>query len=229
LEATPINLSPDQTRAPLPDPTHATLIIACGALAHDLLAMRARRGWLVDIVCAPAILHNTPGRIAPAVERKIQAAQGRYARVIVAYGDCGTSGALDSVLDRLGIMRVRGPHCYEQFGGVANHDTIMDEAPGTYFLTDFLTRHFESLVWRGLGLDRHPELRDSYFGNYTQAVYLAQSHDAALQGRAEQAAARIGLPLQIRYTGGGELERRLEALISNVGEPRYNKQTIRYP
>jgi hypothetical protein len=191
----------------------ATLLIACGSLAQDVLALRDRHGWNADIHCAPALLHLRPDRIAPAVEKLIAEKRPQYARVIVVYGDCGTVGQLDSALDRLGVERVSGPHCFEQLGG-ARHDAIIAQQPGTFFLTDFLVRHFEAFVWKGLGLDRFPQLRDEYFGNYTQCVYLAQSDDSALQAEAHRAAQRLGLPLTADFVGYGALETRLVTIMS---------------
>ena len=188
------------------------LLLACGVLAQEVIALRDRHGWQADILCVPALLHNTPDWIAPAVERKILDLQPRYRRIIVVYGDCGTSSALDAALSRLGVERIAGPHCFEQYGG-ARHDALMELTPGTYFLSDFLVRHFEALVWRGLGLDRYPQLRDDYFGNYEQVVYFAQTDSPDLRARAELAAAQLGLPLRVIQTGYGELETRLLALL----------------
>ncbi len=187
-----------------------TLLIACGALARDVIALRDTHGWHADITCVPALLHNTPSKITPAVEHKICAMRDHYARIIVVYGDCGTSGVLDAALARLAVERVAGPHCYEQFAGAA-YERVMDATPGTYFLTDFLVRHFDALVWRGLGLDRHPELLADYFGNYEQVIYLAQRDDADLTRRAVSAAERLRLPLHVQPTRGGDLEARLSA------------------
>ncbi len=198
------------------EPSHKILLLACGALAQEVIALREQHGWPADIFCAPAILHNTPGRIAPAVEKRITELRERYERVIVVYGDCGTSGTLDEALERLGVERIAGPHCYEQYGG-AVFDKVMDEQPGTYFLTDFLVRHFDSLVWRGMGLDRYPQLRDEYFRNYEQVLYLAQTDDPDLLQRAERAAAMLGLPLRVNRVGYGDLETRLLALLSHNG------------
>jgi hypothetical protein len=194
---------------------NSVLLLACGALAREVIALRERHGWPADIYCVPALLHNTPGRITPAVEKRIADVRDQYQRIIVVYGDCGTSGALDAALDRLGVERVAGPHCFEQYGGEI-HDQMMRDAPGTYFLTDFLVRHFVQLVWRGLGLDRYPQLRDDYFGHYTQIVYFAQTQDDHLLQRAYQAAELLNLPLRVEYVGYGALETRLLALLDNV-------------
>jgi len=196
------------------DRSHKTLLLACGALAREVIALRDHHGWRAEVYCIPALLHNTPGKIAPAVERRIIEMRECYERVIVVYGDCGTNGALDSTLARLGVERIAGPHCFEQYGG-AHHDAIMAEAPGTFFLTDFVVRHFDTLVWRNLGLDRYPQLRDDYFGNYEQVVYFAQTDNPDLLQRAERAAQMLNLPLHVERLGYGDLETRLVALMGN--------------
>lgn len=179
-----------------------TLLIACGALARELRAWREAQPWAqYDIACLPAILHNHPTRITAAVRARIQAARSTHARVLVLYGDCGTGGALDAMLAEEGVERIEGPHCYAFFAGGAVFDALMAEEPGTFFLTDYLARHFERLVWRGLGLDRHPVLRDEYFGNYRRVVHLVQQADAAVAAKAVAAASRLGLPLEVRVTG----------------------------
>jgi hypothetical protein len=183
-----------------------TLLIACGALARELLALKAASRWdAVDVACLPASLHNRPERIPAAVRAKIRAARGAYARILCLYGDCGTGGLLDAVLAEEGVERIEGAHCYAFYAGVPDFDAMMDEEVGTFFLTDYLARHFDRLVWRGLGLDRHPELLPDLFGHYRRVVYLAQSDDPALAARAEAAAARLGLPLELRPTGLGGL------------------------
>ncbi len=200
------------------DQPQKILLLACGALAREVIALRERYGWPADIYCVPALLHNTPGKIAPAVEKRIVELQARYARIIVIYGECGTHGALDEALDRLGVERIAGPHCFEQYGG-AVHDSIMEEQPGTFFLTDFLVRHFDRLVWHSLGLDRRPHLREEYFRNYEQVVYLAQTEDADLMARAERAAQALGLPLRVEHVGYGDLESRLVELMTIATTP----------
>jgi hypothetical protein len=191
------------------------LLIACGALAREVIALREKHAWDAEIVCVPALLHNTPNKIAPAVEKRILDLRAQYQRIIIVYGDCGTNGALDTVLDQLGVERITGPHCFEQYGGVV-HDQYMTDTPGTYFLSDFLVRHFDKFVWHSLGLDRFPQLRDDYFGNYQQVVYLAQTDDPDLRARAEHAAVKLGLPLRIENVGYGDLETRLLAAISRL-------------
>nr|WP_246390965.1 DUF1638 domain-containing protein [Limimaricola variabilis] len=181
------------------------LVIACGALAREILALIGQRGWdHLDLHCLPAILHNRPDRIAPAVEAAVTARRDRYDRVFVAYADCGTGGDLARSCARLGVEMIEGPHCYAFYEGVAAF-----EAKGEvtcFYLTDFLVRQFDAFVWEPLGLDRHPELRDMYFGNYTTLVYQAQTDDPALTDLARRHAERLGLGFEHRLTGYGELE-----------------------
>jgi hypothetical protein len=183
-----------------------TLVIACGAIAREVLAVVDLNGWThVTVRCLPGKLHSTPQKIPAAVDAKLREAKGRYDEVFVAYADCGTAGALDRVLDEHGVERLPGAHCYGFFAGNDAWQAMHDEEPGTFYLTDFLARHFDSLVWRGLGLDRRPELLRDYFGNYTRVVYLAQTDDEALTARARAAAERLGLAFERVRTGYGEL------------------------
>lgn len=193
--------------------------IICGALAREVLDIIDRHGWDVDVVGVPALDHMHPERIAPDVERRLQELQDEYDRVIVVYGDCGSRGALDEVLGRYGIQRVAGPHCYEMYGGETFHD-LMEEEPGTFFLTDFLVRAFEGTVLKGLGLDRFPQLKDDYFRNYERVVYLAQNDDPKLREKAKKIAEYLELPLEIRETGYGLLEERLVEMMdkSEIGD-----------
>jgi hypothetical protein len=183
------------------------LVIGCGALANELVELTRRAGLpAMDLTCLPASLHNRPERIPDAVARKIrQARVDGYDRIFVAYADCGTGGLLDVVLERAGVARLEGAHCYEVYAGRAAFATLHEEEPGTFYLTDFLVRNFDRLVIRGLGLDRHPELLPVYFGNYRRVVYLAQTDDAELTARAEAGAERLGLIFERRLVGLGEL------------------------
>ena len=188
------------------DAPEKILIIACGALARELLHVaRINRLEHLTIACLPAILHNRPEKIAPLVQAKIRAARKKFDRILCGYGDCGTGGELDRVLAAEGVERISGAHCYGFFAGTADFDALMDEEPGTFFLTDYLVRHFDRLVIKGLGLDRFPQLRDDYFRHYRRVVYLAQFADAGLQAKAEKVAARLGLAFEMRLTGLGGL------------------------
>ncbi len=183
-----------------------TLLIACGALAREIVWLTRVNRWThLTVACLPAHYHNTPQFIPDAVRRKIRDARGRFERIYVLYADCGTGGLLDAVLAEEQVERIAGPHCYSFFAGAETFDAMMDAEPGSFFLTDYLTRHFGRLVIQGLGIDRHPELLQDYFGNYTRLVYLAQTDDPALTAMAENAAARLGLAFERRYTGFGEL------------------------
>ena len=183
------------------------LVIGCGALAPELVALTRQAGLpAMDLTCLPASLHNRPERIPDAVGARIRRARSDgYDRIFVAYADCGTGGLLDRVLESEGVARLEGAHCYEVYAGRAAFAELHDRDPGTFYLTDYLVRNFERLVVRGLGLDRHPELLPVYFGNYRRLVYLAQADDAHLTERAEAAAARLGLAFERRTTGLGEL------------------------
>lgn len=191
-----------------------TLLVACGALAREVIALRDRHNWDAKVLAVPSLLHNTPQHIPDAVSGRIEEMRDAYERVIVVYGDCGTGGALDATLERLSVERVSGPHCYEQYAGAADFAALMDEEPGTFFLTDYLAQSFDHLVIEGLGLDRLPELRDDYFRNYRRIVYLQQRGDSELLAKAQAAARALNLPLEIRGTGYGALEGRLLAMMN---------------
>jgi len=189
-----------------PPEAPSVLVIGCGALATELLDVVARnRLDNIRIECLPAILHNRPEKIPGAVRAKLEAS-GSYERVFVAYGDCGTGGKLDAVLDEYGVERLGGDHCYEFYAGTDRFREIHDQELGTFFLTDYLAHHFDRLIWRGLGLDRWPELRDEYFGNYKRVVYLAQKDDPARTEEARLAAQRLGLEFERRHVGYGAME-----------------------
>jgi hypothetical protein len=186
-------------------------VIACGALAREILAVVEANGWdHLRLDCLPAMLHNRPDRIAAAVEGAVAEAQERGEAVFVAYADCGTGGELERTCARLGVQMIAGPHCYSFFEG---NETFAQRGEATcFYLTDFLVRQFDAFVWRPLGLDRHPELRDMYFGNYDRLVYQAQTEDPELTAKAEDCARRLGLAFERRFTGYGDLRTALAAL-----------------
>ena len=185
-------------------PAGRVLLIACGALAREILALIEANGWdHMDLTCLPAILHNTPERIEDAVEAAVTAKRDAYDQVFVVYADCGTGGGLARLCARLGVEMVAGPHCYSFFEG--NDIFAARDEISAFYLTDFLTRQFDAFVWRPLGLDRHPELRDMYFGHYTKLVYQAQTEDPALTAKAHACAERLGLAFERRFTGYGDL------------------------
>ena len=191
--------APAERRAPV-------LVIACGALAREILALSRLNGWgHLDLQCLPAKLHLWPDRIPDAVEAAVAAARPRYERIFVAYADCGTGGRLEARCAALGVEMIAGPHCYSFFDGNAVFAARGDAEMRAFYLTDFLVRQFDAFVWRPMGLDRHPELRDMLFGNYEALVYLAQTDDPALDRLAAEAADRLGLRYSRRLTGYGDL------------------------
>ena len=182
----------------------APLVIACGALASELRAVLTSQGFAdaVEVRYLPANLHNRPERIVPELEPLLDEADAQSRAVFVAYADCGTGGALDALLERHpGVTRLPGSHCYEFFSGSEQFAAIHEEELGTLFLTDFLAKHFEPLLWQGLGLDRHPELRDLYFGNYRRVVLISQSTSEAVIAAGRSAAERLGLAFEHRHVG----------------------------
>ena len=186
-------------------------IIACGAIARELVQLGRINRWAhFKLYCLPADLHNRPARIPAAVAAKIRAVKRRHDRVLVGYGDCGTGGALDAVLKEAGVERLPGAHCYEFLAGTERFNALMDEEPGSFFLTDFLVRHFDRLIIRGLGLDRFPQLLDDYFGNYQRVVHLAQSGEAGLREAAARHASTLNLAFEYRYTGFAPLRQALQ-------------------
>jgi hypothetical protein len=183
-------------------PNRSVLLLACGALAQELLALKRLGGWdHVTIECLPYQLHNTPQEIPEAVRTKLEEVKDSYDEVFVAYADCGTGGRLDAVLDEYGIERLPGAHCYEFFTGAERFAEIHEAELGTFFLTDFMVRQFDSIVIRGLGLDRRPELRAIYFENYRRVVYLAQTDSLELVEKARKCAEQLGLEFETCFTG----------------------------
>ena len=188
----------------------SVLVIACGALARELKALKRQRGLgHIALHYLPAELHHRPQAIAPAVRETLEWAKAEYDEVFVAYADCGTAGALDAVLDEYQVRRLPGAHCYELFAGSERFAQLQEQELGTFYLTDFLVRHFDSLVIRALGLDRHPELADAYFGNYRRVVYLAQVPSPELEAKARECASRLGLDFEVEFTGLEPLARAL--------------------
>lgn len=187
-------------------PTPArVLVVACGALGREVTTLQRINGWdHITLVCLPAILHNRPERIPDAVAAAVAARRDGHDRIFVAYGDCGTGGRLAALCDAIGATMIDAPHCYAFYEGAAAFAAHADEIDA-FYLTDFLARQFDAFVWRPLGLDRHPQLREMYFAHYTRLVYLAQTDDPALTARAADAAARLGLSFERRFTGFGEL------------------------
>ena len=189
-----------------PARTGRILLLACGALAHEVLALREANGWShLDLACLPAILHNHPERIAPAVTEAVARHRPHYDEIFVLYADCGTGGGLARTCEALGVGMLEGPHCYSFFEGNAVFAARAREEFTAFYLTDFLVRQFDAFVWRPLGLDRHPQLRDQYFGHYEKLVYQAQTDDPALTDKARACAERLGLAFERRVTGYGDL------------------------
>ncbi|WP_171211405.1 DUF1638 domain-containing protein [Ruegeria sp. HKCCA5426] len=183
------------------------LLLACGALAREILDLKNRNGWdHISLTCLPAILHVHPERITQAVEEAVAKHRDEYDQIFVVYADCGTGGLLQKACAELGVEMVQGPHCYSFFEGNQAFDARGEDETTAFYLTDFLARQFDAFVWKPLGLDRHPELRDMYFGNYTKLVYQAQTDDPDLTDRARDCADRMGLAFERRFTGYGDLE-----------------------
>jgi uncharacterized protein DUF1638 len=192
------------------------LLIACGALAHEVMAVLRMSGLEgVEVQCLPAKLHNAPQKIPDAVRAKIREERAHFERMLVLYGDCGTGGLLDQVLAEEGVERIAGAHCYEFFATTPVFNEMADAEPASFYLTDFLVRHFDRLVWKGLGIDRHPELLPLYFGNYRRLIYLAQTDAPALRAKAKHAADRLGLAYEYRFTGYGDLRPAISAAASS--------------
>lgn len=192
-----------------------TLVICCGAVAREVLAIVEQNGWdHVKVECLPAKLHNDPDALPERVRKKIRDGRRNFDTVVVLYPDCGTGGRLARVLAEEGVEGIGGAHCYEVFAGSRMFHDMISQEKACFFVTDFLARHFDKLVYEGLGLDRFPKLRDTYFGKYRKLVYLAQRDDAELMARARAAAESVGLAFEVRYTGYGGFQ---DFLASRVG------------
>ena len=186
------------------------LVIACGAIARELVQIQKLNDWdHIEFQCLPAELHNTPDKIPAAVEQMIESKRMEFDGVFVGYADCGTGGLLDNMLEKYGIERIPGAHCYEFYAGNETFADLSDQEPGTFYLTDFLVRSFDRLVKEGLGLERYPELMSQYFGNYRRVVYLAQSHSRELQSLAREHARYLGLEYEYIHSGLGPLNQSL--------------------
>ncbi len=191
-------------------PAGRVLLLACGALAREILALKAANGWAhLDLHCLPANLHLWPDRIPDAVEAAVHRFRPRYARIFVVYADCGTGGLLQARCAALGVEMVEGPHCYAFFEGNDRFAAHAESEFTAFYLTDFLVRQFDAFVWQPMGFDRHPELLPMMFGNYEKLVYLAQTDDPALDRAAEAAAERLNLRYERRFTGYGDLTQSL--------------------
>ncbi len=183
------------------------LLLACGALAHEILALKRLNNWNhMELQCLPAKYHLYPEKIPQAVEEAVHKYRDDYETIFVVYADCGTGGLLQAKCAELGVEMVEGPHCYSFFEGNEVFAKTSEDEITAFYLTDFLVKQFDAFVTRPMGLDRHPELRDMYFGNYTKVVYQAQVNDPALDAKAQECADKLGLPLERRYTGYGDLE-----------------------
>ena len=201
-------------------PPSRVLVIGCGALVRELQEVANRNGGgHIEVECLPAIMHNRPEQIPETVRRRVRAAKasGAFRTILVGYMDCGTGGLLDRVCSEEGVERLDGAHCYEMYAGPDAFAGLQDAEPGTFYLTDYLVRHFDRLIMKGLGISEHPELLEMYFGNYTRVVHLAQTDDDRLARAAEQAAARLGLRCERILTGIGGLQRQVVRLAGAAG------------
>ncbi|MGI9310327.1 MAG: DUF1638 domain-containing protein [bacterium] len=193
------------------------LVIACGALARELVRVRNLNDWdHLDIQCLPAEWHNTPQKIVPAVRRKIAENRAAYRTIFIGYADCGTGGRLDALIEEEGVRRLPGAHCYSFFAGAERFDRLVEAEIGTFYLTDYLAKNFDRLIVEGFGIDRHPELKEMYFANYKKLVYLAQSEDAEIDAKAEQAAAFLNLKYERVHTGDAPFESALRQSVGRV-------------
>jgi len=201
---------------PLPEVSQRLLVIACGALAAEVMAVLRPVGTAVKVQCLPANWHNQPAKIPGGVRKLIEQYRQDFSQIYVAYGDCGTAGELDKVLAEYGVERLPGPHCYSFYAGTKQFEALTEEEPGSFFITDYLLRNFQRLIITGLGLDRYPQLLETYFGNYRRLVYLAQRPDEVLEKQAQEAARRLDLELIYRPVGYGMLGKKLLQLTDQV-------------
>ena len=198
---------------PLAPQTGRILLIACGALAREILDLNEANGWShLDLTCLPAKLHLYPEKITDEVRAAVEKHRDKYDDIFVVYADCGTGGLLEAECEKLGVQMVSGPHCYSFFEGNDRFSQISEDEITTFYLTDFLVRQFDAFIIKPMGLDRHPDLRDMYFGNYEKLVYQAQTDDPALTAKAKTCADRLGLAFERRFTGYGDLARTLKTL-----------------
>ncbi|MBM1688104.1 DUF1638 domain-containing protein [Sulfitobacter geojensis] len=195
------------------------LLIACGALAREIIDLKAANGWdHLDLTCLPAKYHLYPEKITQAVRDSVNKHRDAYSEIFVVYADCGTGGLLQAACDEMGVQMVAGPHCYSFFEGNDAFAEKADREFTSFYLTDFLVRQFDAFIWKPMGLDRHPDLRDMYFGNYEKLIYQAQTDDPALTAKAQACAARLGLPFERRFTGYGDLHTALADLNTTQGD-----------
>ena len=193
------------------------LVIGCGALAEELSALKRANQWTaLDIKCLDAALHNRPERIADRLESVLAQHHAEYTNILIAYADCGTGGAVDRVAQQFNAQRLPGAHCYEFYATSPVFEALAEAEPGTFYLTDFLVRHFDRLVIEEMKLDEHPELEEMLFGRYRKVVYLAQVDSSELLHQAERAATRLKLPLEVVTTGYGLLAKTVEEEVIRV-------------
>jgi len=211
-----MNLDDDQLTAqglPLEALRGKILLVACGALAREILDLKAANGWThLDLTCLPANYHLYPEKITQAVRNTVAKHRNAYDDIFIVYADCGTGGLLNAACKEMGVKMIAGPHCYSFFEGNDRFAKTSEDEITTFYLTDFLVRQFDAFIIKPMGLDRHPELRDMYFGNYEKLVYQAQTNDQALTAKAQDCASRLGLTFERRYTGYGDLETTLAQL-----------------
>lgn len=198
-------------------PPGRLLVIACGALAHELVRVRELNDWQhIEFQCLPAGLHNYPEKIPDAVREKVRENRGRYSRIFIGYADCGTGGLLDKVVNEEGLERLPGAHCYELFAGSAKFNALHHAEIGTFYLTDFLAEHFDRLIVSGLGMDRYPELKSQYFGHYEKLIYLAQTDNPAIDKKARKAADFLNLAYEKVFTGDTMLHKALQVVVGEA-------------